>query len=56
VQNVYLEDIISDGQRLFVRTSGGPSTVPTLRVENAYVTGTPPRAPILLLRPSAEPV
>jgi fimbrial isopeptide formation D2 family protein/uncharacterized repeat protein (TIGR01451 family) len=42
VQNVYLEDIISDGQRLFVRTSGGPSTVPTLRVENAYVTGTPP--------------
>jgi fimbrial isopeptide formation D2 family protein len=42
VQNVYLEDIISDGQRLFVRTSGGPSTVPTLQVENAYVTGASP--------------
>ncbi|MGQ9893904.1 MAG: beta strand repeat-containing protein, partial [Roseiflexus sp.] len=42
VQNVYLEDIISDGQRLFVRTSGGPSTVPTLRVENAYITGASP--------------
>jgi hypothetical protein len=42
VQNVYLEDILSDGQRLFVRTSGGPSTVPTLQVENAYVTGASP--------------
>jgi fimbrial isopeptide formation D2 family protein/uncharacterized repeat protein (TIGR01451 family) len=42
VQNVYLEDIISDGQRLFVRTSGITSTVPTLQVENAYVTGASP--------------
>ncbi|MDW8148897.1 MAG: isopeptide-forming domain-containing fimbrial protein [Roseiflexaceae bacterium] len=41
VQNVYLEDIISDGQRLFVRTTGS-STVPTLQVENAYVTGASP--------------
>jgi fimbrial isopeptide formation D2 family protein/uncharacterized repeat protein (TIGR01451 family) len=42
VQNVYLEDILSDGQRLFVRTSGITSTVPTLQVENAYVTGASP--------------
>ncbi|MFQ3633603.1 isopeptide-forming domain-containing fimbrial protein, partial [Roseiflexus sp.] len=41
VQNVFLEDIISDGQRLFVRTTGS-STVPTLQVENAYVTGASP--------------
>ena len=41
VQNVYLEDILSDGQRLFVRTTGN-STVPTLQVENAYVTGASP--------------
>ncbi|MGB9753387.1 SdrD B-like domain-containing protein [Roseiflexus castenholzii] len=41
VQNVYLEDILSDGQRLFVRTTGN-STMPTLQVENAYVTGASP--------------
>ncbi len=41
VQNVYLEDILSDGQRLFVRATGNPTT-PTLQVENAYITGATP--------------
>ena len=41
VQDVYLEDIFSDGQRLFVRSSGA-STVPTLQVNNAYVSGATP--------------
>jgi fimbrial isopeptide formation D2 family protein/uncharacterized repeat protein (TIGR01451 family) len=50
VQNVYLEDIISDGQRLFVRTTGN-STVPTLQVENAYVTGASPTRTNILTAP-----
>ncbi len=43
VQDVILDDILSDGQRVFVRSVGN-STIPTLQVSNAYHAGTNTRS------------
>ena len=40
-ENVVLRDVLGDGQRLFLDPIGATSTLPTLSVQNAYVTGTP---------------